>query len=78
MAVRKWTSVPGGRPKHWKKSRGDTRPGWATTQFGRQVPPHWYRNTLNRRERRRVFRAVARDEAERWPYVHPREAGWYW
>lgn len=41
MAVCTWTSVPGGRPKRWKKSRTDARLGWATTRFGWQVPPHW-------------------------------------
>ena len=74
MAAKKWLRLPGGRSKRWKKSRTDTRPD--RTREG--VPPHWYRNTLNRRERRRVSRAVFRGEAEARPYVHPREAGWYW
>src|SRR5581483_12171828 len=60
MAAKKWLRLPGGLVKRWKKSGGDDRPSGAVDQ----VPPHWYRNRLNRRERRRVFRAVHRGEAE--------------
>jgi hypothetical protein len=74
MAATKWRKVPGGRLKRWKKSRGDERP----SSFIDNVPPHWYRNMLNRRERRRVSRAMHRGDPEAWTYVHPREAGWFW
>lgn len=70
MACRKWAVLPGGRIKRWKAS---ARPNlWGG------VPPHWYRNVLNRKERRRVRRALHLGEAERFPYVHPSSAGWYW
>ena len=78
MASKRWISVPGGRPQRWKKSRGDARPGWGTTRFGRQAPPHWYRTHLNRRERRRLARALGRGDAHAGPYIHPRVAAWYW
>jgi hypothetical protein len=70
MASRKWTVLPGGRLKRWNAS---ARPNpWGG------VPPHWYRNGLNRKERRRVRSALRRGEAERFPYVHPSGACWYW
>lgn len=78
MAVRKWAVLPGGRVKRWKKSRTDDRPGARTTWFARQVPPHWYRNALNRRERRRASRAILRGDADASPYLHPRAATWFW
>ena len=78
MASKKWTVLPGGRPKRWKKSRTDDRPGDCTTVFIHQVPPHGYRNLLNRRERRRARRALLRGEAIAHPWVHPREAAWFW
>jgi hypothetical protein len=78
MAAQKWLVLPGGQLKRWKKSRSDDRPGDGTTWFIRQVPPHGYRNTLNRRERRRAWRAVFAGDAHGGPYVHPREAGWFW
>jgi hypothetical protein len=78
MAAKKWLRLPGGRGKRWKKSRGDERPGWGTCRFDRWTPPHSYRNMLNRRDRRRAVRAVSRGDAEARPYVHPREAGWFW
>jgi hypothetical protein len=74
MAATKWREVPGGRLKRWKKSGGDARP----MRYIEGVPPHWYRNMLNRRERRRVFRAMHLGDPEARPYVHPREAGWFW
>lgn len=77
MARTRWTTLPGGRIRRWKKSRTDWRPGgWSTDVW--PVPPRWYRNTLNRRERRRARRALFRGAAERFPYVHPREAPWFW
>jgi hypothetical protein len=69
MASKKWIVLPGGRIKRWKRARTDVR---------QLVPPHWYRNRLNRRERRRSWRAVFRGDAHAYPYVHPREANWYW
>jgi hypothetical protein len=78
MASTKWVRLPGGRWKRWKKSRSDDRPGVATTWFVNQVPPHWYRNVMNRRERRRLARALFRGEAHAGPYVHPRVAAWHW
>jgi hypothetical protein len=70
MARRSWIVLPGGRIKRWKAS---ARPNiWGG------VPPHWYRNMLNRKERRRVRRALKRGVAERFPYIHPSGAGWYW
>ena len=75
MAKRVWKALPGGRLKCIKKSRTDLRPGgWA---FG-GVPPHWYRNRLNRRERRRAREAAQGGELHAYPYVHPRGAPWYW
>ena len=78
MAKRVWRSLPGGRLVRWRKSRGDSRPGGGTTRFCRQVPPRWYRNALNRRERRRVQTELIRGSAGANPYVHPRSAAWYW
>jgi hypothetical protein len=70
MARRKWIMLPGGRIKRRKAS--------ACPNIWGGVPPHWYRNMLNRKERRRVRRALQRGEAERFPYIHPSGAGWYW
>ncbi len=78
MATRRWKVLPGGRVTRWRKSRGDDRPGDGTTIWVFRVPPHWYRNLLNRRERRRAAEASSRGETEVGPYVHPREAAWYW
>ncbi len=78
MAATRWKTLPGGRVTRWRKSRGDERPGGSTTWFTRQVPPHWYRNLHNRRERRRVAQACAQGKVEACPYVHPRVAAWYW
>ncbi len=78
MAARRWISSPGGRVKRWAKSRNDERPGWITTRFWRQVPPRWYRNEWNRRERRRAALALWHGEAHARPYVHPRETARYW
>jgi hypothetical protein len=70
MATRTWIVLPGGRLKKWSASH---TPGiWGG------VPPRWYRNLLNRKERRRVNRAIQSRSAERHPYVNPREAPWYW
>lgn len=73
MANTKWKVLPGGRIKRWKKSESERG-----CRFTRGVPPRWYRNTLNRRERRRAAEALHRGSVERFPYVHPREAPWYW
>jgi hypothetical protein len=70
MASRRWFVLPGGRVKRWRAS-GHRNP-WGG------VPPHWYRNMLNRKERRRVRRALHGGVAERFPYIHPSGAGWYW
>jgi hypothetical protein len=72
---KKWKRLPGGQLKRWKKSRGDHRPGG---KHWLGVPPHWHRNLLNRRERRRAVRALHHGAVHNRPYVHPREAGWYW
>lgn len=73
MASKKWITLPGGRIKRWKKSRTEEGAG-----FPHEVPPHWFRNLYNRRERRRVSRALRLGVAEAWPYIHPRRAAWYW
>lgn len=70
MATKKWIVLPGGRIKRWNRSRRSR--GWGG------VPPHWYRNRLNRRERRRARKALKLGTAQAFPYVHPREAPWYW
>jgi hypothetical protein len=71
MASKKWMVLPGGRIKRWKQSRHSC--DWIS-----RVPPHWYRNHLNRKERRRAQHALHRDaEANRF-FVHPRVASWYW
>lgn len=70
MAKRTWKVLPGGRIKRWKAS--------SQGRDWRRAPPRWYRNTLNRRERRRSKAAIKRRDAERAPYVHPRVASWYW
>jgi hypothetical protein len=43
MARKKWIVIPGGRIKRWKKSESVSG-CW----FSRRVPPHWYRNHLDR------------------------------
>lgn len=78
MASQRWCVRPGGRIVRYRKSHSDYRPGGGMTRFPHQVPPHFYRNMLNRRERRRVRRSIAHGDAEPRPYVHPREAAWYW
>jgi hypothetical protein len=70
MARRIWKGLPGGRSKRWKSSGGGCI--WAG------IPPRWYRNMLNRKERRRMRSAVRQGEPHRFAYVHPRCAGWYW
>jgi hypothetical protein len=70
MARRSWIVLSRGRIKRWKAS---ARPNiWGG------VPSHWYWNTLNRKERRRIRRALKRGVAELFPYIHPIGAGWYW
>jgi hypothetical protein len=70
MAQRKWKILPGGRTKRWQaSSRGCEWPG---------VPPRWFRNSYNRRERRRARAAIGHGKGDASPYVHPREAAWYW
>jgi hypothetical protein len=78
MASKKWLTLPGGRIKRWKKSRTEDRPGWGSSRFPNQVPPRWFRNRYNRKERRRCRAALSLGIAEARPYVHPREAAWYW
>lgn len=73
MARKKWVIIPGGRIKGWKKSESESG-CW----FSHRVPPHWYRNHLNRKERRRSKQAMFRGREAGHPIVHPREAGWYW
>jgi hypothetical protein len=70
MATRCWKVLPGGRIKRWKAS-SEERP-WLG------VPPRWFRNMYTRRERQRSRAATRLGEAEASPYVHPREAAWYW
>ena len=70
MAQRRWKVLPGGRIKQWKASAEGCE--WLG------VPPRWYRNIYNRRERRRSRVAIKRSRGEASPYVHPREAAWYW
>ncbi len=70
MAQRSWKVLPGGKVKRWKaSSHGHTWLG---------VPPRWIRNVYNRRERRLSGAAIKRGRGEASPFVHPREAGWYW
>ena len=70
MARRRWQTLPGGRIKRWKAGSKGRR--WLG------VPPHWFRNMYTRRERQRSRVAIERGEGEASPYVHPREAAWYW
>ena len=70
MAQRSWRILPGGRIKRWQSNSQGCE--WLG------VPPRWYRNIYNRRERRRSQAAIKRGECEPWPYAHPREAAWYW
>ena len=71
MAKKKWITVSGGGIKCWKRSeRGCC--------YGYGVPPHWYRNCLNRRERRKSRQAILKGEAHCFPYIHPSTANWYW
>lgn len=69
MARRIWIEDSNGKIKLWKKSKRKT---WGC------VPPHWYRNYLNRRERRKSKAALKKGRAHRFPYIHPRVASWYW
>ncbi len=69
MAARLWIRLPGGRLKRWTKGRTDKR---------HHVPPHEHRNMWNRIARRRLRQALLHGEAHAFPYVHQREAGWYW
>ena len=73
MPKKRWIVLPGGRIKRWRKSESERGCRWID-----RVPPHWYRNLLNRRERRRARVVMVRGELERFPHVHPREAAWYW
>jgi hypothetical protein len=70
MAKRSWKVLPGGRMKCWKA--GSKGCQWLG------VPPRWFRNIYTRRERQRSRAAIKRGEVEATPYVHPREAAWYW
>ena len=73
MARKKRAVIPDGRIKRWKKSESESG-YWSS----RRVPPHWYRNHLNREERRRSKQAMFRGGEAGHPHLHPREAGWYW
>jgi hypothetical protein len=73
MAKKKRFKLENGRLKRWKKSENESG-----CKFGRQVPPHWYRNYLNRKERRKSRQAVGKNEAIAFPYIHPSTASWYW
>lgn len=73
MAKKKWIEIPGGRVKRWKKSRAESG-----CKFGRNVPPHWYRNFLNRKERYLAKKAILREETHVFPLVHQHTASWYW
>lgn len=77
MATKKWIVLPGGRVKRWKKSRCEDRPGGWTSGYW-PCPPHWYRNSLNRKERRAARRSIRRGEETARFHVHPRVAPWYW
>jgi hypothetical protein len=70
MARRKWKVLPGGKLKQWKASKHPRTWGG--------VPPHWYRNMLNRRERRLADRTMHEGCGQLFPLVHPRGASWYW
>lgn len=74
MASKRWIVLPGQRSKRWRKSRTDRRPA----NWREGVPPHWFRNALNRRERRQSTLDLRRGEGSAAPRVHPRSAGWYW
>ncbi len=73
MARKQWIVIPGGRIKRWKKIESESG-----ACFARQVPPHWYRNYLDRKERRRSKEAMHNGSEYGFPHVHPREADWYW
>jgi hypothetical protein len=73
MAKKKWIAIPGGRIKRWKRSESESG-----CRFAKKVPPHWYRNYLNRRERRRSLASIQKNECLAFHFVHPRTAGWYW
>jgi hypothetical protein len=74
MAKQRWIILPGGKIKRWKISESELKSKISISA----VPPHWYRNHLNRKERRRSKIAIFRGETDvRW-FVHPREASWYW
>jgi hypothetical protein len=69
MAAKKWIILPGGRIKRWKQARACNRD---------IVPPRWFRNNLNRRDRRRARIAIGNGLDRTYPFVHPHTAGWYW
>ncbi len=73
MARKKWITIPGGRIKRWKRSESERG-----CRFSKRVPPHWYRNYLNRKERSRSKQAMHRGTEYGHPHMHPRVAGWYW
>lgn len=75
MAKKKWILLSEGRIKRWKKTNDKPRKCFWSTKG---VPPHWYRNHLNRRERRKSKIALIKENAHRFPYIHPRVASWYW
>jgi hypothetical protein len=43
----------------------------------KRVPPHWYRNYLNRKERSRFKKALFNGTEHSFPFV-AKEASWYW
>ena len=71
MAKTKWIVLPGGRIKRWKQAKLDSDFIWS-------VPPHWYRNYLNKKERQKFRKALKNGKAHCFPYVHPHTADWFW
>jgi hypothetical protein len=69
MAKKKWIVLPGGHIKRWKQSK---------TEVWGKVPPRWYRNHFNRKERRRIKKAIFYGDAHAFPYVHPGVVSYYW
>ena len=72
MAKNKWKVISGGRIKRWKKSESESSCRWM-----KRVPPHWYRNYLNRKERSRFKKALFNGTEHSFPFV-AKEASWYW
>jgi hypothetical protein len=69
MASKRWMVLSSGRIKRWKQTRASDR---------QIVPPHWFRNALNRKDRRKARGAIALGADQMYPFVHPHTASWYW